>query len=362
MVQYNQVETFEKEFKEVSGMKGKHLELAAGIAIGALLFGGGTAYAAGLLAEPSTQTFYLGDQQIQLEAYAINGHNYVKPRDVGQAVDFNVVYDPARNAAIIEPGKPYTGEDVGTAEPTPTTKPGDSVDYAAQANPAIFTGELTREVYNTIRSTVVDREAILTGSQEPQTMDWSREASKAIDTVTAAMGSYPVYEAITLPGGKLACNVRYPESYAQAAAHTQSFIDGLSSMDQEEQVRAITWYVCDRMTYSSAISSPAKVLTSDSVTAGNCMSYAHSFMFLCDRAGIPCIVLHSETHQWNKVYADGTWWDVDISSMDAGDDTSGRESRAVLHDPSYFQGPIFTNAAPEVTAFVMEVLVPGSTR
>lgn len=92
------------------------------------------------------------------------------------------------------------------------------------------------------------------------------------------------------------------------------------------------------------------------------MSYAHSFLFLCDRANIPCILLHSETHQWNKVYVDGRWWDVDISSTDAGDDMSNWDSRTVVYDGSDFQGTDFINAAPEITAFAMEIFVPGSTK
>lgn len=57
-------------------MKGKHIEFAAGLVAGAVLFGGGAAYAAGILAERSYQTFYVNDKQVELEAYAINGHNY----------------------------------------------------------------------------------------------------------------------------------------------------------------------------------------------------------------------------------------------------------------------------------------------
>jgi len=342
-------------------MKGKHLELVAGIAIGAVLFGGGTAYATGLLAEPSAQIFYLGNRQIQLEAYNINGNNYVKLRDVGQAVDFNVAYDPARNAAIIEPDKPYTGEDV-IAKLTPTPKPSEGTDYAAQANPAIFTGELTREVYNAIHSTVVGREAILADGVEPQAIAWSTEARQAIDTVTAAMGNYPAYEAISTVGGKLACNVKYPEAYAQAVTHTQPFIDSLSSMSQQEQVKAIAWYVCDRLTYSTDITSPTEILASDDVFTGNCMSYAHSFIFLCNRANIPCVLVHSETHQWNKVYVDGKWWDVDVTSNDVGDETYHREYATVLCSPTDMQGKNYINKAPEITAFAMEILVPGSTK
>ena len=67
----------------------------AGMLMGAALFGGGTAYAAGLMAEPSSQTFYVDGQQIQLQAYAIGGNNYVKLRDLGSALDFYVGWDAA---------------------------------------------------------------------------------------------------------------------------------------------------------------------------------------------------------------------------------------------------------------------------
>jgi len=250
----------------------------AGIAIGAVLFGGGTAYAAGLLAEPSTQTFYLGDQQIQLEAYAINGHNYVKLRDVGQAVDFNVCYDPARNAAIIEPDKPYTGEDVGTGAP----KPGESVDYAAQANPAIFGGELTRESYNGIRDSVLYRDAILDGVRQPRSMRQT-ELCGAVQSVMTAIGKCPSYEMLDLGRGEYACNPRHLPSYSEAMPHTQDFIDGLANRPQKEQVEQAVWYVADRMSYSLDSPAPGDVLAQDSVIPGRCMVYAFCLQFLCDR-------------------------------------------------------------------------------
>ena len=99
-------------------MKGK-LNFVSGLVVGAVLFGSGTALAAGILAEPSTQTFFVDGQQVQLEAYAINGNNYVKLRDVGAVVDFAVDYDGTRNAVVIDSTKPYTA-------PTPaatTTEP-----------------------------------------------------------------------------------------------------------------------------------------------------------------------------------------------------------------------------------------------
>ena len=59
-----------------------------------------------LTAVRSTHQFYLDGEQIQLEAYLINGNNYVKLADVGEALDFNVYWD---DAVRIESGAPYTG-------------------------------------------------------------------------------------------------------------------------------------------------------------------------------------------------------------------------------------------------------------
>ena len=66
-------------------MKGKFVQFVAGIIIGAALVP--TTYAAvqQLTATPSTQRFYVDGAPVQLEAYAINGNNYVKLRDVGEA-------------------------------------------------------------------------------------------------------------------------------------------------------------------------------------------------------------------------------------------------------------------------------------
>ncbi|MDE6997430.1 MAG: copper amine oxidase N-terminal domain-containing protein [Oscillospiraceae bacterium] len=97
-------------------MKRNTLSFAAGIITGALLFGGSAAYAAGLTASPSNQRFYLDGQRITLQAYEINGNNYVKLRDIGQAVDFGVAYDAATNSVHISPDSHYAPE----ANVTPT--------------------------------------------------------------------------------------------------------------------------------------------------------------------------------------------------------------------------------------------------
>ena len=79
----------------------------AGVLVGAVLFGGSVAYAAGVIAERSINTIYIDGKQVELEAYSINGSNYLKLRDVGKTVGFNVYWD---GAVQIDTASPYTGE------------------------------------------------------------------------------------------------------------------------------------------------------------------------------------------------------------------------------------------------------------
>ena len=69
-----------------------------------------TAYAAGILAERSTHRIVVDGKEVQMEAYVINGNNYVKLRDVGEQVGFNVYWDSDTKCVQVESEKPYTGE------------------------------------------------------------------------------------------------------------------------------------------------------------------------------------------------------------------------------------------------------------
>ena len=69
-----------------------------------------TAYAAGIMAERSTHRVFVDGREVQMEAYRIKGNNYVKLRDIGEQVGFNVYWDSASGCVQVESGKPYTGE------------------------------------------------------------------------------------------------------------------------------------------------------------------------------------------------------------------------------------------------------------
>ncbi len=344
-----------------------------------------------LTATPSTQTFYVDGQQVELEAYAINGHNYVKLRDVGQAVGFNVCYDPARNAAIMEPDKPYTGEDV-TAVPSPSPQPADSTDYAAQANPGIFTGNLTRGVYNAFRDAVLHRDDILAGTFQPRSMGTSKEVDTAtalrlVRRISGADINYSVVDAID--GSAEYLTAKYDDDYAAAAAHVRPFLDSISNLPKRDQVREMIWYIADRMTYNVKIKNlPSQILAQDGIMedAGNCSTYSSALQFLCDQAGIPCILVDSDTHQWDAVYLDGAWWQVDPTANKGNIQTmafqeyvngvvtevqkSEAERTAILQDTrdnltvfyQELEGDNYVDEQPEITQFLKEVLVPGSTK
>ena len=91
-------------------MKKKIFTLLTGLFIGAVITGGASAYTAGILAERSTNRIYVNGQEVQMEAYTINGNNYVKLRDIGKAVRFEVYWDGDEKCVQIESDKPYTGE------------------------------------------------------------------------------------------------------------------------------------------------------------------------------------------------------------------------------------------------------------
>ena len=63
-----------------------------------------------LTASHTSQTFYVNGQKVEFEAYSIHDNNFVKLRDIAQAVDFSVTYNAATNSVYIDPDAPYQEE------------------------------------------------------------------------------------------------------------------------------------------------------------------------------------------------------------------------------------------------------------
>lgn len=357
--------------------------LLTGAILGASLIGPAANAAAEFLqAQRTPHPIYVDGKQVQMETYAINGSNYVKLRDIGKAVGFEVYWDST--AAQIVSSKPYTGQPPAQAEV--------SANHSTQANPAAFTGYLTNPVYNTIREAVLTKQTTSFGSavrgftglkygDDEVLFQKADDELDQIRTVLAALGSYPGYELVTSDdGNEYLCQVKYPENLAPAAEHAKDFIASLNGLSDREKIKRIDWYVCDRIAYDKTCYVwPDKVLSQNGELRGACMSYAYSFQFLCRQAGIPCILKHGGNHQWNMVYIEGRWWDVDVTADDcdevsfyeAGAETGQhffdgtddfREQFYVTADWVLRPEGSFPDEAPEITRFAQEVLVPGSSR
>ena len=77
--------------------------MMTGMVIGAALV---SEAAAGIVAEPTWQKIYVDGLQVSMTAYNIAGNNYVRLRDIGQHVDFNVYWE---DGVQIDTDAPYTG-------------------------------------------------------------------------------------------------------------------------------------------------------------------------------------------------------------------------------------------------------------
>ena len=94
--------------------------MGIGILTGFALCGPAAQAADYLKATLSSQPIYVNGQRVSMTAYTIGGNNYVKLRDIGQAVDFGVTYDAATNSVYIDPNSSYQ-EEVKQVAQTPAS-------------------------------------------------------------------------------------------------------------------------------------------------------------------------------------------------------------------------------------------------
>lgn len=189
-------------------------------------------------AQRTPHPIYVDGKQVQMETYAIDGHNYVKLRDIGQAVGFEVYWDGS--AAQIVSDQPYTGQPPAQANPSAVPN------HSDQANASVFTGYLTAEVYDVIREAVLTKETTPFGSavkgslhlrwDDKEGLKKAEEERNQINAVLAALGPYPGYEMVSAGDGSgYLCEVRYTEVDAPAAEHTRDFIASLEGLSERRR-------------------------------------------------------------------------------------------------------------------------------
>lgn len=95
-----------------------------GLALGLSLSAPAAQAVESLKATLSTNRILVDGQEVRLTAYNINGSNYVRLRDIGEQVGFNVYWNADTKCVQIESDKPYTGEaPVKSAATKPVEEP-----------------------------------------------------------------------------------------------------------------------------------------------------------------------------------------------------------------------------------------------
>ncbi len=238
-------------------------------------------------------------------------------------------------------------------------------DFSQQADPAVFTGVYTRELYNAIRQTLVDGDA---GDQPAFTVVLPDNMSK-VERILAHMDGGFCYDKFGPPNfvnhiehtKYFAVSSYIPDSYKAPLAFIQpiaKYVDTLTS--DREKVTYLNDYLCSLMTYDyedHGFADVTEIFASHAKeVSGDCGSYANAMQLLCQTVGIPCIIISSieGDHIWNMVYADGRWLHVDVSAND-----TNRRDLILLKETYPASG--YPDSYPEVTAFIKELLVPGSS-
>ena len=233
-------------------------------------------------------------------------------------------------------------------------------DFSQEASPEVFAGAYSRELYNAIRQTMVDG----TSENPAYTMVAKGDDYSAVKNLIGRMEGVLRYEH-HVPRNftdywryldYFAVSAEMPENYQAPLDFIQSALDHAGTLATDrERVKAFNDYIRTLLAYqkgkTAGITQTFAPHTGELKAA--CGSYARALKFLCAAADIPCFTVSSKTHTWNLVYVDGQWLHVDVSANDLSD------RNGVLLVESYQIGK---DQAPEATAFLKELFVPGSTK
>lgn len=356
-------------------MRQKILILLAGVVLGMALISGGQATVDYLQAKPSTQAVYVDGQRVDMEAYFIHDNNFVMLRDIGEAVGFNVYWDGG--AVQVESDKPYTGVAPGGTQPTPapipTQPPAPSgeytistdhwsrEDFSRQANPAVFQGVYDRALYNTIRQTLVDGDAI---DPPAYTMVAKGDDYSAVKNVIGRLDNTKFFEHY-VPANftnywqyldYFAVSSKVPPQFEAPLDYIRPAIAEVNRLGSDrEKVTYLNDYLCTLLVYKAGeyAGIPRTFAQHSKELEANCGAYSMAFSFLCEAANIPCFSVSTVDHTWNLVYVDNQWLHVDVAANDH------YNRPYILMAETY---PNHPDQAPDATAFIKELLVPGSTR
>lgn len=365
----------------------KKLYFAFGMLLGVLLTGGTGAAAAGLLAQPSMQAIYVDGERTYFTAYAIAGNNYVQLREVGRCVNFGVTYDAATDSVRISTGTPYaepyaaapvalpvdtspeayfetqtqpTISQQTAAQPAATAVK--ATDYSQDANPEVFTADLTREFYNSVRHAYLnaekmaasyDRASHKTNEALAVRLPGDMSVTAKMKNVCSELGG--VFYNYTISSG-------VPYVYACPRTdsdlewpYVQEIIETAKQYHSDrEKAEYLAETICDRLEYAYNGKIDSWNTAMENGGKAVCSGYATAFQRMGRAADLQVLTVGSAAgnHAWNHVYCDGEWLTVDLTHYDTSHNAENwfREKH-----------PKMTPDSLDEINFAKEVMYPGST-
>jgi len=363
---------------------------------------GVSAYASAEVAVGSTQAIFADGRQVPLTAYNINGNNYVRLRDVGYVIDFEVLYDASDDSVRIFADEPYSsdlpmlGQAQERAEATLSRQTiyvddletpmlaysirgnnyvklrdiGAAVDFSvvwdAVQNRVVIdsTKPYTPEGPGAPQATEPESPAPIPNNPGSTAVDYSLQANPAIFDWYYTREKYNDDRQRVLDSGtNVNWGLNRPPQSVDAIEAADSFFSSIAHLSNQDKVKSINEYLSSHITYSLNVA----FIGNDFWTGmayGVCEDFARMAQYMCHRAGIPCLyiagtrspVVTTGLHAWNEVYFDGSWHFYDATM-------SASLRRIILSDTSVTAntGYTYTDDSPQLTMYYKEVFVPGST-
>ena len=356
------------------------------------------AHASGDNAVKSNQTIYIDGWSVLITAYNINGSNYVRLRDIGYMIDFDVRFDNVSNAIYVFTSAPYSGEQdmIGQTPERAEVAGTQLLIYVDGQEKSMSAYNIGGNNYIRLRDVaeVVDfgvewdasRRRVLIDTAKPYTpetpessvsvatpmidtsagtgVDYSLQANPAIFDSYYTREKYNVdRQRILDTGTTVNWGIKSVPQSTEAVAAANRFFDSLTQMSQFEIVQAINVFLCARITYSLDVEFIADDFWTD-MTYGVCEDYARMFQYMCYRAGIPCLYVsgirvpasYSGRHAWNEVYVDGKWLFYDGTFSKSHRSISLSEAAETAN-----AGFVYSINYPEQIIYRKELFIPGST-
>ena len=304
---------------------------------------------------PTNAGIYMLDRELYLTAYNIEGNNYCKLRDIGQAFDFGVDWDAAKNTIVIDTNKVYTPEN-GAPKPNFNF----NEDFRLHGYRRIVNYSLSAfdiRLYDKIVEGIANFDMRIAFDSMPQTESealvyvrimriayfthpeffWWDPSILWYSSRKASDGIYSFLPVYNVDGKVLRAEFRganneivYPSQsdinagkawVEKGKAAIRDKLNTLpinNNMTAYELELAVHDWICENMVYDNESISDFSIYGAILEGRANCSGHSMALQYIMGIAGVECILVEGvspggELHGWNAVKLEGQWYLTDTT-------------------------------------------------